>query len=270
MEKQQEMKYQTMPDVKELLQILIENNQQQAAQSVVFMMNLMDSMEGQLQSVNQELQAVRRELIGLQHIPGTTTIKLRLSEMIKGLEEKVHRLQEQIKHMKVKLNHKANQVIRDFKKRGAVTLGNVTKALGITVALSALNKSFEQGFANMDQGIAKINNIEQTYREAVGRVKNAGRVLVGKEVEKEVVYPEKGLFAALRKPYQSMKNVYALGSAEIKRAFTKVTQIEMSGKQAKTRKKSISQRIKELKEKQGNKEAVQPTKMKGKEQEYGR
>lgn len=264
------MKYQTMPDVKELLQILIENNQQQAAQSVVFMMNFMDSMEEQLQSVNQGLQAVRKELTGLQQHTPENTMKVRLSELIKGLEEKVHQLQEQITQMKVKLNHKANQVIRDFKKRGAAALGNVTKALGIAAVLSALNKSFEQGFANMDQGIAKINDIEQTYREAVGRVKNAGRVLVGKEIEKEVVYPEKGLFAALRKPFQSMKNVYALGGAETKRAFTKVTQIEKSGEQAKTGKKSISQRLKELKEKQENKEAVQPTKMKGKEQEYGR
>ena len=265
-----------MPKVEELLQILIETNQQQAAQSVAFMMEFMDSMEGQLESVNQELQAVRSELNALQDAPGAPTIKERLTNMIKGLEQTAASLQARIKEMKDNLNERAGQVVDNFKKQGIKALAGVTQTLGLKAMLSSIQTSFETRFAKMEDSIGQIYEVERKYRESVMHVKNAGRTLMGKETQKEAAYPEKGFFANMRKPYQSMKNIYALGMAEAKRAVAKVERLEQAGKQAAKGKTSIAEKLKKFKvdqekaDKEGVRNHGQTARQNGKGQEYGR
>lgn len=267
-----EQKSAEMPKVEELLQILIETNQQQAAQSVAFMLDFMDSMEGQLERVSQELHTVRKELNVLQDAPGAPTVKERLTSMIKGLEQTVASLQERIKEMKENLNERAGEVVDNFKKQGVRALANVTKVLGIKAMCLAIQSTFETGFAKMENSIVQINEVERKFRESVMHIKNAGRTITGKEIQKEAVYPEKGLFAGMRKPYQSMKNIYALGMAEAKRAVVKVERLEQAGKQVAKGKTSIADKLKQFKEHQ-EKESVQnigqTVEPKGK-QEYGR
>jgi len=271
-----ERKSAAMPKVEELLQILIETNQQQAAQSVAFMMEFMDSMEGQLVSVNQELQAVRSELNALQDAPGAPTIKERLTNMIKGLEQTAASLQARIKEMKDNLNERAGQVVDNFKKQGIKALAGATQTLGLKAMLSSIQTSFETRFAKMEDSIGQIYEVERKYRESVMHVKNAGRTLMGKETQKEAAYPEKGFFANMRKPYQSMKNIYALGMAEAKRAVAKVERLEQAGKQAAKGKTSIAEKLKKFKvdqekaDKEGVRNHGQTARQNGKGQEYGR
>lgn len=264
----QEQKTAEMPDVNELLKILIEANQEQAAQSVAFLMEF-DSMEEQLEGVNKELQAVRTELNGLQNTPQSATVKERLSGMIKWLEEKVHTLQAQIKNMKVTLNEKAGEVVANFKSHGVSTLSNVTKVLGIKGMLESLNTTMEKEFSLMEKGIERVNASEHKFREAMQHVKNAGRVLQGKEAL-ETQYPEKGLFAAMRKPYQSLKNLYALGATETKHALAKVERLQNAAKPVKKEKESIADKLKRFKEQKAAEEVKQTVTQKAKGQEYGR
>lgn len=271
-----ERKSAAMPKVEELLQILIETNQQQAAQSVAFMIEFMDSMEGQLVSVNQELQAVRSELNALQDAPGAPTIKERLTNMIKGLEQTAASLQARIKEMKDNLNERAGQVVDNFKKQGIKALAGVTQTLGLKAMLLSIQTSFETRFAKMEDSIGQIYEVERKYRESVMHVKNAGRTLMGKETQKEAAYPEKGFFTNMRKPYQSMKNIYALGMAEAKRAVVKVERLEQAGKQAAKGKTSIAEKLKKFKvdqekaDKEGVRNLGQADRQNGKGQEYGR
>lgn len=104
-------------------------------------------------------------------------------------------------------------------------------------------------------------------------IKNAGRTIAGKEVQKDVLYPEKGLFAGMRKPCQSMKRIYTAGMNAARRGAAQVERLEQAGKQARKRKPSIADKLNRFKEHQAKENARNPgqtVKPKGKEQEYGR
>lgn len=259
-----------IPKVEELLQILIETNQQQGAQSVAFMLDFMDSMEGQLDSVKQELQAVRKELNDQQNRRGLPNVKEQLTNLITGLERKVTLLQKQIKDLKEVLNERAGQIVDNFKKQGVRALANVTEILGVKGMYLAIQASFENQLIKVDQNISKINELEQKCRESVMYIKNAGKVIMGKDIQKEVVYPEKSFFANMRKPYQSMKNLYVLGMTESKRAVVKLEQLEKAGKQIPKSKGSIVDKLKKFKGNQVKTDKEQVVGQKGKGQEYGR
>lgn len=262
-----------MANVEELLKILIENNQQQAAQSVAFMMEFMNSMGEELTGVTNELKSVREELNVLKDTPETATIKERLSNMAKNLEQKVISLQKQIKDMQGALNEKAAEVIDNFKRQGIKALANVTKVLGIKKMLTSIQKSFEKQFEKIEASLGRIDEAERKYREVAMHVKNAGRTLKGKDIQKEVVFPEKSVFVNLRKPYQSMKNIYVGGRMEVRRALAKLTYLERAGKQV-AKKLPIAEKLKNFKESQGklnkdNKRDIQQT-VKRKGEEHGR
>lgn len=282
MEKQMELEHidvnegrsAAMPNVEGLLQILIESNQQQAAQSVAFMLDFMDRMEEQLETVNQELKAVRGELNHLQNTPETKTLRARLSRWGEVLETKVQELQERINQTKAVLNEKAGQVINDFKQRGIRALDNVTKVLAIKPLATALHDVLKRQAISMEGSIDSINQTEKRYRESVHHVKNAGRAIRGKEAEKEINYPEKGVFAAMRGPYQQMHNLYSRGIAQVNRLLSGIDKLEKAGVKAKVRKVSISQKLKQFKEKQieADKQSVPDVgqKIKPKVQDHGR
>lgn len=262
-----------MPNIEELLQILIETNQQQAAQSVAFIMEFMDNMEGQLESVNQELQAVRSELNVLQDMPGVPTLKERLTGMIASLEKTVVSLQERIKEMRESLNERAGTVVANFKKQGVRALAGVTEVLGIKKMLTSIQVTFENQSARIENRIGQINEAERKYRESVMHIKNAGRTIIGKEIQKEAAYPEKGLFAGMRKPCQSMKRIYTAGMNGARRGAAQVERLEQAGKQSIKRRPSIADKLKQFKERQAkesDRDPGQAVKPKRKEQEYGR
>ena len=265
-----------MPKVEELLQILIETNQQQAAQSVAFMMEFMDNMEGQLERVNKELEAVRKEIGSLQDTPETKPARTRLSRIRGVLEQKVHALQEKIKQTKAALNRMAGQVVGNFKKQGISALDHVTRALKLEALGASLHDTLKRHSVSLEGSIGAINQTEKRYREGVHHIKNAGRAIRGKSVETEIMYPEKGVFAAMRKPYQSMQKVHERGIADMKRFLTGLDRLEKAGEKARAGKVPSSEKLKQFKQKQEKKdqEAVRNTGQivgqKGKEQEYGR
>lgn len=99
-------------------------------------------------------------------------------------------------------------------------------------------------------------------------MKNAGRVLNGKEIQGEIIYPEKSIFSMMRKPYRSMKSFYTKGTADVKLAINKLEGLETSGKKAKREKPSISDKLTQFKKQQ---EGIESNKsIKKGEQEYGR
>lgn len=260
----------TIPDVINLLKILDENNQRQSHQNVVLIMKLMEEIEGRFDSVNQELSVVKQELSNLQRTPKTVAIKVRLSVMIKELEEKVHSLQEQIKEIKENLNQRAGKVVANVEKQGVRALANVTKVLKVKTLLKDLNTSFERQFNSIEKNIQNINEMERKYREAILHVKNAGRVIRGKETQKQAPYLDKGLFAKMRKPYQSLKNVCALGMTKTEGAMIKVQNIEKVGEEKMERKMNIAEKLKKFEKQQKKQEVGQAIYKKEKGQEFGR
>lgn len=255
-----------MGNVEELLEILAKSNEQHAAQNIMLVMKLVESTENQIVMIHKELQAVNAELKALKTIPETRTMKEKLLTVRKDLKEKLFTLQEKLKGMKEMLNQKAGQLVNGFKKQRVKSFANVTKVLGIKEMVNSFMKLCEKQYSSMENNIQKINRTEKCYRETLGHVKNAGRAIKGKAAKTEIVYPEKGVFEAMRKPSKSMKNLYGKGTAKGQRILERIDKLE----KAIEKKPSIVEKLKVFKEKQEMQASSVVVNQKRKGQENGR
>lgn len=135
-------------DVTELVKLLIDSGQFQNAESLAYVLMIMDRMENQLKAVCQELQEVRNQLGEMQE--DQAPLKERLTKLAKGLEKRVHSMQQQLKEMKKTLNHKAVQLIKEFRSRGIVALDGMARKVGIKDMVNTLNTAFETGLKKVD------------------------------------------------------------------------------------------------------------------------
>lgn len=85
-------------------------------------------------------------------------LKERLTKLAKGLEKRVHSMQQQLKEMKKTLNQKAVLIIKEFRSRGIVALDGMVRKVGIKNLVNALNTAFETGLKKVDQSIDKSIN----------------------------------------------------------------------------------------------------------------
>ena len=114
-----------MPNVEELLKILLDVNLEQNRQTVHLLMNYMNDIEENFFSVLEELDTVKAQLAQVQQIPQTKEVRHTLSDLIQNLQGQANHLQEQIHGMKTRLNEKAAQLVQNFKDQGVTALNHV-------------------------------------------------------------------------------------------------------------------------------------------------
>lgn len=120
-----------MPNVEELLKILLDVNLEQNRQTVHLLMNYMNDIEENFFSVLEELDTVKAQLAQVQQIPQTKEVRHTLSDLIQNLQGQANHLQEQIHGMKTRLNEKAAQLVQNFKDQGVTVLNHVCEFLGV-------------------------------------------------------------------------------------------------------------------------------------------
>lgn len=124
-----------MPNVEELLKILLDVNLEQNRQTVHLLMNYMNDIEENFFSVLEELDTVKAQLAQVQQIPQTKEVRHTLSDLIQNLQGQANHLQEQIHGMKTRLNEKAAQLVQNFKDQGVTALNHVCEFLGVKESL---------------------------------------------------------------------------------------------------------------------------------------
>ena len=107
-----------MPNVEELLKILLDVNLEQNRQTVHLLMNYMNDIEENFFSVLEELDTVKAQLAQVQQTPQTKEVRHTLADLMQNLQEQANHLQEQIHRMKTRLNEKAAQLVQNFKDQG--------------------------------------------------------------------------------------------------------------------------------------------------------
>lgn len=111
-----------MPNVEELLKILLDVNLEQNRQTVHLLMNYMNDIEENFFSVLEELDTVKAQLAQVQQTPQTKEVRHTLADLMQNLQEQANHLQEQIHSMKTRLNKKAAQLVQNFKDQGVTCL----------------------------------------------------------------------------------------------------------------------------------------------------
>lgn len=162
--------------VQEFLKLLIENAPSKG-QDYTAMLWQVDGMERKLEQALSELQAVKRELSQMQENPARQTA----SRIIQGMEQKIHALQERLSEIKNMIVENAKQAVKNVKQTGISALDKTVSFLGIGKALNAIREDLRRTMAETAKSIEKIETIGHELRSVGGHLKNASRVVAGKE-----------------------------------------------------------------------------------------
>lgn len=156
-----------MPNVEELLKILLDVNLEQNRQTVHLLMNYMNDIEENFFSVLEELDTVKAQLAQVQQIPQTKEVRHTLSDLIQNLQGQANHLQEQIHGMKTRLNEKAAQLVQNFKDQGVTALNHVCEFLGVKESLTQIRESLLQSAKEMQSSmdIARFPEMKVWDRE---------------------------------------------------------------------------------------------------------
>lgn len=255
-----------MPNMEELLNILIDVNTLQSQQTISLLMNYMNDMEENFFSVLQELDTVKEQLANVQNTMQTRTVRNTLSELSENMGNKVAQLQIQLKEIKVSLNEKAAQLLQNYKKQGIKALNHVCGFLGIKETMTQLKESLLDNAQNMQESMDKIDNVAKELRGVSTHVKNVGRAMAGKETKAVPEQKEKGFFYQMKRPYQSMKHFCENQAVKLEKGIATMESLEQSANKA-AQKPSIMETLQTLKAQQTVQKKATPTMKQEKKQE---
>lgn len=270
-----------MPNVEELLKILLDVNLEQNRQTVHLLMNYMNDIEENFFSVLEELDTVKAQLAQVQQIPQTKEVRHTLSDLIQNLQGQANHLQEQIHGMKTRLNEKAAQLVQNFKDQGVTALNHVCEFLGVKESLTQIRESLLQSAKEMQSSMDKIDQVAGELRATTTHAKNVGRAMVGKEAQEVAQPKEGGFFYQMKRPYQAMKDFCLKNAGKIEKDIHKIENLEQrvekiaDGKKAasveklpdKQEKSSIMEKLQSMKEKQAGQQKTAPMAETAKKQE---
>ena len=262
-----------MPNVEELLKILLDVNLEQNRQTVHLLMNYMNDIEENFFSVLEELDTVKAQLAQVQQTPQTKEVRHTLADLMQNLQEQANHLQEQIHSMKTRLNEKAAQ--------GVTALNHVCEFLGVKENLTQMRESLLQSAKEMQGSMDKIDQVAGELRAATTHVKNVGRAIVGKEAQEVAQPKEGGFFYQMKRPYRAMQDFCLKNAGKIEKDIHKIENLEQrvekiaDGKKAagveklpdKQEKSSIMEKLQSMKEKQAGQQKTAPMVETAKKQE---
>ena len=217
-----------MPNVEELLKILIDLNLAQEQQGVHLLMNYMNDVEENFYNVLEELNTVKDQLHQIQQTMQNKTLRERLTDMAEGVSSRVSAMGQKLEDMRTILNEKAGQVVRRFKEHGATALNQVCKTLGIQDMMRSLKEDLEHTAADMQTSIDKIDKVSQELRETATHTKNIVRALSGKGTLATPEPKESGFFYQVKRPYQGMKRFCLKKAGQIGQGIEKLERLEQN------------------------------------------
>lgn len=193
------------PEIRELFQVLEENGLTKERQEVGVLIDCLEGMESQFGQVLNELKEVRGQLEEMQD----RGIRAAAVHVLEDAESKVQEIGGQLALVKQNLVRSAKNAVEIFKEKGVDALRNAVSAMKIPKALSFLKKCFHRGAESMSKNAEKTGAVRGELQEAAEHMKNAGRVLIGKEAEEPTKQnPDKGILAKAERGFLSCGRLF--------------------------------------------------------------
>ncbi len=228
-----------MEHVRELLALLTENGAP-GGRELRELASHVYGMERQLAGALEELEAVRRKMQEAQD----RSLKNVLRKSYKAVEGNVGALCRRVSELKAQIAEGCGNILEDFKSRGIVALGNVSRVLRLGPALEAVRDAAEKSVRASEQAVSRIDAFSAEFHEAGRHLKNMGRSIQGKPMEaeakengriagafKSVLKKEQALLSAVsRGAEHSMEILAGLGQAAERRPSVLKAMKEQAGK----------------------------------------
>lgn len=174
--------------IKELIELLNQNQQKGAANDVFEMAAYIDAMEQKMDAVLQELVDVRKQLVEMERRQAKKAVREVLSETVEKLEQQCQKMKQQLFEIKTEVKSKAAEIVAEVKQKGKKALNKVSEFLGIKEKLQNIRQNVQKSITEVDKSITKIDALGTGMREAMQKAANTIRAFTDKP-EKE--YGEK-------------------------------------------------------------------------------
>ena len=190
-------------------------------------------------------------------------IKNALQKTIKTLETKVAEIKEQIADLKSGIIEGCKNAVSAFKENGISALDKLASFFQLKSGLQAVKNNIDKVIDTLDKAVNKIEMFSKEFHEAGRHLKNAARLLIGKEPIDTA--KESGKLAkAVCTPYNAQKKCLVGINTQINKIIKALNRIEQSaennrgkqaeangknnrGKQTEAKKPTLMQRIEEKK-----------------------
>lgn len=223
MDQQQNMELTKDQIIQELIALLNQNQQREAANNVFEMASLIDGMEKRLESVTEELVNVRKQLVKMEQEKADKTLKATIRKAVDSLEQQCHKMKEQLFEIRTEVKAKAFEIVSEVKAKGKVALHRVSEFFGIRIRLESVRESVRKSIAETDHTIEKIDAFGGGMREAGQKIANTFRNFADKpEVDYSAKEKKFSKTELAKKPFAIQKRLYESMERHLDAAINKV------------------------------------------------
>lgn len=189
--------------VRELLALMDEHNAP-GRQELAAMVSQITALERQLDDAAKQIAAMRQELAEARQ----GSIKRALLAAVHGLERGLSALGTRLDELKTAFVDGCRRTLAAVRERGISALAHTAQFFRLEPSVERLNRQIDRCTALIDQGLEGIASISRDYHETGRRLRNAGRVLLGREPNVEAKAPGR-LAGAVALPLEKEKAVLA-------------------------------------------------------------
>lgn len=219
--------------IRELIDLLNQNQQKEAANNVMFeMAALIDGMEKRLESVTEELVNVCRQLEKMEQEKADKTLKATIRKAVDNLEQQCHKMKEKLLEIKAEVKAKASEIVEEVKAKGKAALHKMSEFFGIRNKLESVHDNVHKSIAETEHTIEKIGAFVSGMREAGHKIANAFRSFADKDTvdykSKEKKFSKTEL---AKKPFAMQKKLYESMERHLDAAIEKVESLARDNQQ---------------------------------------
>lgn len=200
----------------------------------------MEELENQLAGAMEQLSAMREEVQNLQKSP----LKSALQSSVHTLEEKASSLKEQISALKESILTGCRQALSEVREHGISALDNLARFFHLRQSFEGIRDTIQEAVQTDTRTIEKIEAMAAQYHEAGKHLKNAGRVLAGKEAVTEAK-PTGKVAKTIAAPFRADRACLAAMIGTVDKALSGLERLEQSA----PKKHSILKTMREQSEK---------------------
>ncbi len=209
--------------IQELIVLLNQNQQKEAANNVFEMTALIDGMGKRLEQVTEELVSVRKQLEKMEQEKANKTLKATVCKAVDSLEQQCQKMKKQLFEIKIEVKAKASEIVAETKAKGKAALHKVSEFLGVKDKLESVRDNIRKSIGETEQTMIKLDAFGSGMREAGQKIANTFRTFADKEtVDYSVKEKHFSKTELAKKPFAMQKKLYESMERYLDAAIDKV------------------------------------------------
>ena len=227
-------------NIKKFSQLLGENGMSDQKKEFDYLIQYIDQMENQFDTVLEELRSVKQELNTIQD----KTFRATANKAVDKVTAKVNDAKNSLIKLKQHVLKTVDKAVNDFKRQGKSALTAAVKKLNVKGMIETIKKGLDSATKSMDQNIDYLSKLGNEIHEANSHLKNVGRMFIGKDT-KEITprNTNKGLISKTQENIFFCMSVFTKMSVKTDAVLNTLSELEKKEEP----KKSVKSELKDIK-----------------------